>query len=66
MRGYRKCFQMGSNFDNVFFLFIYFLVNEERKDLNTTVNGPSSARQGNAISWRTDDDSTLNAGLVAL
>ena len=33
----------GSNFDNV------FLVDEERKDPNTTISGPSSACQQNAI-----------------
>ena len=33
----------GSNFDNVFFN------DEGRKDPNTTISGPSSARQQNAI-----------------
>ena len=44
MRGSRTFCQRGSNFDNVF-----FLVDEGRKDPNTTINGPSSARQRNAI-----------------
>ena len=43
----------GSNFDNVFFFFFYSffssLVNEGREDQNTTISGPSSARQQNAI-----------------
>ena len=40
------------------------------EDAYTAINGPSSARQRNAIEmvfrWRADDGSTLNAGLVAL
>ena len=40
------------------------------EDLNTAINGPSTARQRNAIEmafrWRTDDGQTLNVGLVAL
>ena len=52
-------------FDNVFFL----LVDEGIEDPNTVINGPSSARQPNAIEmafcWRADDGLTLNAGLVA-
>ena len=54
MRGSRKFFQSGSNFDNVFFS--SFLVDEEREDPNIIISGPSSARQRNAISmafqWR--------------
>ena len=38
-------------------------------DPNTTISGPSSARQRNAIlmafRWRADDGLTLNAGSVA-
>ena len=45
-----------------------FLVDEGREDPNTTISGPSSARQRSAISmafrWRADDGPTLNAGLV--
>ena len=41
-----------------------------RKDQNTTISGPFSARQRNAIRMaflrRVDDGTTLNAGLVAL
>ena len=43
MRGSRKFCQRGSKFDNVFFF------NEGREDLNTTMSGPSSARQRNVI-----------------
>ena len=43
---------------------------EGRKDPNTPISGPSTARQGNAIlmafRWRANDGPTLNAGLVAL
>ena len=41
-------------------LFVEFLVDEGRKDRNTSISGPSSARQ------RADDGPTLNDGLVAL
>ena len=35
-----------------FFYFIFFLlVDEGRKDPNTSISGPSSARQQNAIKW---------------
>ena len=64
MRGSRKFCHMGSNFDNA------FLVDEGRKDQNTTISGPSSARQQNAIEmaflWRADGGHTLNIDLVAL
>ena len=59
MRGSRKFCQRGSKFDNVFFLFlfffIFFLVDEGIEDPTSTINGPSSVnepsstRQGNAI-----------------
>ena len=55
MRGSRKLCQGMSNFD-------FFLVDEGREDQNTTIGGPSSARQRN---WRADNGPTLNAGLVA-
>ena len=66
MRGSRKFCQRVSNFGDVFFL----LVDEGIEDPNTAKNGPSSARQRNAVSmalrrWA-DDGPTLNAGLVAL
>ena len=65
MRGSRKFCQSGSNFDNVF-----FLVDEGREDPNTTISGPSLARQRNAIymafRWQADDGPTFNAGLVSL
>ena len=43
MRGSRKFCQRGFNFDNV------FLVNEGREGPSTTISGPSTARQQNAI-----------------
>ena len=46
VRGSRKFCQRGSNFDNVFFFLFFFF--EGRKDQNTTISGPSSARQRNA------------------
>ena len=65
MRGSRKFCQRGSNFYNVFFWF-----DVGRKDPHTTIRGPSTARQRNAIEmafcWRADDGPILNAGLVAL
>ena len=42
-----------------------FLVDEGREDQNTTIEGPSSARQRNTFRWRADNGPTLNAGLVA-
>ena len=41
-----------------------FFVDEGRDDPNTTISGPTSARQRNAC--RTYDGTTLNAGLVTL
>ena len=69
MRGSRKFCQRGSKFENVFFS-ILFYVDEGIEDPNTTISGPSLARQRNAIEmsfrWRADDGPTLNAGFVAL
>ena len=60
MRGSRKFCQRGSNFN--FFLFF----DEGRNDSNTTISGPSTARQRNAIQmvfrWRADGGPILNAG----
>ena len=43
---------------------------ETREDLNTTISGPSSARQRSTIylafRWRADDAPTLKAGFVIL
>ena len=61
MRGSRKFCQRGSNFDNVFFQF-----DEGRKDTNTTISGPSTARQRMAFRWQADDGTTLNAGFALL
>ena len=50
MRGSKRFCQRGSKFD--FFLYFYFLffsIGEGREDQNTTINGPSWARQQNAI-----------------
>ena len=44
MHGSRNFCQWGPNYDKVF-----FIVDEERDDLNTTKCGPLSARQQNAI-----------------
>ena len=56
MRGFRKICQRGSKSDSVFCVFL--LVDEGRKDSNTTKSGPSSAHQQNAIEmafgWRAD------------
>ena len=53
-------------FYRVFFV-VFFFVDEGRQDPNTTVRGPSSASQRNAISmafrWRAADGTTLNDGL---
>ena len=63
MRGSRKFFQRGSNF-NVFF-FCFFLVDVGREDPITTIRGPSSAGDIEmAFRWRADDGPKVNAGLV--
>ena len=54
MWGSRKFFMSGSNA-------FLFLVDEGRKDPNTTFSGPSMA-----FCCRADGGPTLNAGLVAL
>ena len=46
-------YQMGCNFDNVF-----FFVDEGRKNPDTTISGPSPAR------WRADNGPISNAGFV--
>ena len=52
------------------FFLVAFSVAEGREDPNTTISGPLSARQRNAIEiafrWLADDDQTLNVGLVVL
>ena len=44
MRGSRKFFQRGSNFD-----YVFFFVDDGRDNPNTNISGPSSAQQRNAI-----------------
>ena len=73
MRGSRIVCQRGSNFDIffvLFFFFFFFFVDEVTEDPNTTISGPSSALQRNAIymafRWRANVGPTLNAGLVDL
>ena len=50
--------------------FIFFLVDERREVPNTTISGPSLARQRTTIKmafrWHDDDGPTLSAALVAL
>ena len=45
MRGSRKFFQRGSNFD-----YVFFLVDDGREDQNTTISGPSS-NAGLVVLW---------------
>ena len=50
-----------------FSFFFFFFFDEGRKDSNTTISGPSMARQRNATQmafrWRADGGPTLNACL---
>ena len=50
--------------------FVCFFVDDGREVPNTTISGPSSARQRNAVEiafcWRADNGPPLNAGLIAL
>ena len=68
MRGTRKFCQRGPTL-TFYFCFLFFF-DEGRKDSNTTISGPSTARQQNAIQmafrWRADGGPILNAGLLAL
>ena len=59
MRGSRKIVREGPTLITVF-----FLVDVGRKEPNTIISRPSSARQRNTIN--VDDGPTFNAGLVAL
>ena len=60
----QKVLSEGSNFN---FLCLFSFFDEGRKDSNTTISGPSTARQRNAIQmafrWRADGGPTLIAGL---
>ena len=54
---YRSCadpesFVRGGPTLTTFFFLLFFLVDEGREDPSTTISGPSSARQRNAIKWR--------------
>ena len=66
MRGSRKFLREGPNLITFFFFFFFKWIG----DPNTAINGPTFARQQNAIEmafcWWADDGPTLNAGLVAL
>ena len=66
MCGSRKLCQKGSKFEKL----ITFFFDEGIEDPNTTINGPSLARQRNTIyiafRWRAIDGPQLNAGLVAV
>ena len=48
------------------FFFFFFFFDEGRNYSNTTISGPSTARQRNAIQmafrWQADGGPTLNAG----
>ena len=48
MRGSRK-FVRGGPLLTTFFFFFFFQLDEGRKDPNTTISGPLTARQQNAI-----------------
>ena len=69
MRGSRKFCHRGGPTLTTFFCFD-FLVDEGKKDPDTTISGPSSARQRNAIDmafhWRAVNDPALNAVFVVL
>ena len=41
--------QLDGGFFIYFFFYLFFLVDERREELKSTKNGPSSARQQNAI-----------------
>ena len=60
----QKVLSEGSNFN---FLFLFSCFDEGRKDSNTTISGPSTARQRKAIQmafrWRADGGPSLNASL---
>ena len=58
MRGSRKVCQGGGGGGGSTLI---FLVDEGWKNLNTTISGPSSARQRNAIRCRADVGPILNA-----
>ena len=63
MRGSREFCQRGSNFDVFFFFFFFFffLVDEGRKDPNTTISiiGPPAKRH---LKWRFDGVSMVAHG----
>ena len=58
----QKSFQMGSNIFLIKFDYVFIV--------DTSISGPSSSRQRNAIQmalrWRDDGGPSLNADLVAL
>ena len=66
MRGSRKFYQRGSNFNNVFFLVDKEGEGGSKYHYKRAIIGPPAKRHLMAFRWRADDDPTLNAGLVAL
>ena len=66
----QTCTDPESFVKGVQFIYFIFLVDERREVPNTTISGPSFARQRNAIKmafhWGADDGPTWSAGLVAL
>ena len=60
-----ESFVRGVQLQLFIFVFFYFLMRGGGKDSNTTISGPSTARQRNAIQmafrWRADAGPTLNA-----
>ena len=67
---YRSCADPESSVRGDPTLTTFFLLDEGREDPNTTLSGPSLARQGNVIKmafrWRANDGPTLNADFAQL
>ena len=68
MRGSRKVYQRGSNFDVFFFVLavVFFSVDEGRVNPNTTKRGHHWPASETPFKWRANDSPILNAGFVAL
>ena len=65
MRIQKVLLELGGPTLTFYFCFLFFF-DEGKNYSNTTISGPSTARQRNAIQmafrWRADDGPTLNAG----